>query len=67
MEIESRLRDALPQHELLLAYQPILRLAGGQAIGCEALVRWRPTGERARRERARCCHRRSCRPPRRAS
>jgi diguanylate cyclase (GGDEF)-like protein/PAS domain S-box-containing protein len=44
LEIEGRLRDALPQHELLLAYQPILRLAGGQAIGCEALVRWRPTG-----------------------
>ena len=43
-EIEGRLRDALPQHELLLAYQPILRLAGGQAIGCEALVRWRPQG-----------------------
>ncbi len=42
LEIEGRLRDALPQHELLLAYQPILRLAGGQAIGCEALVRWRP-------------------------
>ncbi|HLH15270.1 MAG TPA: EAL domain-containing protein [Solirubrobacteraceae bacterium] len=45
-EIESRLRSALPQRELLLAYQPILRLAGGQAIGCEALVRWRPTGSR---------------------
>jgi diguanylate cyclase (GGDEF)-like protein/PAS domain S-box-containing protein len=44
MELEGRLRDALPQHELLLAYQPILRLAGGQAIGCEALVRWRPAG-----------------------
>jgi diguanylate cyclase (GGDEF)-like protein/PAS domain S-box-containing protein len=44
MEIEGRLREALPQHELLLAYQPILQLAGGQAIGCEALVRWRPTG-----------------------
>jgi diguanylate cyclase (GGDEF)-like protein/PAS domain S-box-containing protein len=42
LELEGRLRDALPQHELLLAYQPILRLAGGQAIGCEALVRWRP-------------------------
>jgi len=41
-ELEGRLRHALPQHELLLAYQPILRLAGGQAIGCEALVRWRP-------------------------
>jgi diguanylate cyclase (GGDEF)-like protein/PAS domain S-box-containing protein len=42
--IEGRLRDALPQRELLLAYQPILPLAGGQAIGCEALVRWRPQG-----------------------
>jgi diguanylate cyclase (GGDEF)-like protein/PAS domain S-box-containing protein len=44
LEIEGRLRDALPRHELLLAYQPILRLAGGQAVGCEALVRWRPRG-----------------------
>ena len=43
-EIEGRLRDALPQRELLLAYQPILPLAGGQAVGCEALVRWRPEG-----------------------
>ncbi len=42
MQIGGRLRDALPRHELLLAYQPILPLAGGQAIGCEALVRWRP-------------------------
>ena len=30
-----------PSEELALAYQPILPLAGGQAIGCEALVRWR--------------------------
>jgi diguanylate cyclase (GGDEF)-like protein/PAS domain S-box-containing protein len=44
VQIEGRLRDALPQHELLLAYQPILPLAGGQAVGCEALVRWRPHG-----------------------
>ncbi|HEX5852018.1 MAG TPA: EAL domain-containing protein [Solirubrobacteraceae bacterium] len=42
MQIGGRLRDALPRHELLLEYQPILPLAGGQAIGCEALVRWRP-------------------------
>ncbi|HTU80228.1 MAG TPA: EAL domain-containing protein [Solirubrobacteraceae bacterium] len=44
LEMEGRLREALPQRELLLAYQPILRLAGGQAIGAEALVRWRPAG-----------------------
>ncbi len=44
VQIEGRLREALPKHELLLAYQPILSLAGGQAVGCEALVRWRPQG-----------------------
>jgi diguanylate cyclase (GGDEF)-like protein len=45
IEIESRLRHALPRHELVLAYQPILPLVGGFAVGCEALVRWRPAGE----------------------
>lgn len=44
LELEGHLRNALPQHELLLAYQPILRLSGGQALGVEALVRWHPTG-----------------------
>jgi EAL domain-containing protein (putative c-di-GMP-specific phosphodiesterase class I) len=42
VEIESRLRGALPRHELMLAYQPMLPLAGGRAVGIEALVRWRP-------------------------
>ena len=42
--IENRLRDALPQDELRLAYQPILPLAGGRPVGCEALVRWEPDG-----------------------
>jgi len=45
LELGGRLRDALPQRELVLAYQPILRLAGGQAIGAEALLRWRPKGD----------------------
>jgi diguanylate cyclase (GGDEF)-like protein/PAS domain S-box-containing protein len=44
LEIEGRLRHALPRHELSLAYQPILPLAGGYAIGAEALLRWRPDG-----------------------
>ncbi|HYM66957.1 MAG TPA: bifunctional diguanylate cyclase/phosphodiesterase, partial [Patescibacteria group bacterium] len=42
LAIENRLQHALPRHELLLAYQPILALGGGQALACEALVRWRP-------------------------
>ncbi len=44
-ELQGRLRDALPRQELWLAYQPILPLAGGVALGCEALVRWRPKGD----------------------
>jgi diguanylate cyclase (GGDEF)-like protein/PAS domain S-box-containing protein len=44
MDIESRLRHALPRHELLLAYQPLLPLAGGTAVGCEAFLRWHPHG-----------------------
>jgi diguanylate cyclase (GGDEF)-like protein/PAS domain S-box-containing protein len=42
VEIEGRLHHALPRHELLLAYQPIVPLMGGRAMGVEALVRWRP-------------------------
>jgi diguanylate cyclase (GGDEF)-like protein/PAS domain S-box-containing protein len=44
LKIEGLLRQALPQRELLLAYQPILPLAGGRAVGCEALLRWHPKG-----------------------
>jgi len=47
VELEERLRAALTRHELWLAYQPILPLAGGVAIACEALVRWRPQGSDA--------------------
>ena len=42
IELEALLREALPRQELMLAYQPILPLTGGQAVGIEALVRWRP-------------------------
>jgi len=42
LEIEERLLRALPHDELVLTYQPIVPLGGGRAIGCEALLRWRP-------------------------
>lgn len=42
MDIETRLRHALCRHELRLVYQPVLRLAGGGPVACEALVRWHP-------------------------
>jgi diguanylate cyclase (GGDEF)-like protein/PAS domain S-box-containing protein len=43
VELEMLLREALPRKELVLAYQPMLPLRGGQAVGIEALLRWRPT------------------------
>jgi diguanylate cyclase (GGDEF)-like protein/PAS domain S-box-containing protein len=47
LDIESRLREALPRSELSLAYQPIVPLDGDSTIGCEALLRWDPAdGER---------------------
>ena len=42
LDIERRLREALPRDELVLAYQPIFALNGGPAIACEALLRWEP-------------------------
>jgi diguanylate cyclase (GGDEF)-like protein/PAS domain S-box-containing protein len=50
VELESMLREALPRQELMLAYQPILPLTGGQAVGIEALVRWRPQRDGASEE-----------------
>ena len=44
LELEDRLNHALPRHELLLEYQPLLPLGGGRPVGCEALVRWHPHG-----------------------
>jgi diguanylate cyclase (GGDEF)-like protein/PAS domain S-box-containing protein len=42
LQIEQRLRAALPREELALDYQPIFALEGGCAAACEALLRWRP-------------------------
>jgi diguanylate cyclase (GGDEF)-like protein/PAS domain S-box-containing protein len=44
LDLEDRLDHALPRHELLLEYQPLLPLGGGRPVGCEALVRWHPHG-----------------------
>ncbi|HEX7876654.1 MAG TPA: EAL domain-containing protein [Sphingobium sp.] len=38
--IESRLRTALAQGELTLAYQPLIHLPTGEITGFEALARW---------------------------
>ena len=40
MRMESDLRQALSEQQLLLHYQPKYALASGRIIGAEALVRW---------------------------
>jgi EAL domain-containing protein (putative c-di-GMP-specific phosphodiesterase class I) len=40
MELESRLRHALREGELILHYQPKIDLTSGVLTGAEALIRW---------------------------
>jgi EAL domain-containing protein (putative c-di-GMP-specific phosphodiesterase class I) len=40
LSIESRLRTAVRDQQLLLAYQPQINLLTGRTMGVEALVRW---------------------------
>ncbi len=40
LSIESRLRTAVRNQQLMLAYQPQINLVTGRTIGVEALVRW---------------------------
>jgi diguanylate cyclase (GGDEF)-like protein/PAS domain S-box-containing protein len=44
LDVDDRLRHALPRRELHVAYQPQLRLDGRGRVGWEALVRWQPHG-----------------------
>ncbi|MDE3069906.1 MAG: bifunctional diguanylate cyclase/phosphodiesterase, partial [Acidobacteriota bacterium] len=44
LDVDDRLRHALPRHELRLAFQPQLRLDGRGRVGWEALLRWHPHG-----------------------
>jgi diguanylate cyclase (GGDEF)-like protein/PAS domain S-box-containing protein len=44
IELDKRLRNALPHNELSVVYQPMLPIDGGNAVACEALVRWHPEG-----------------------
>ncbi len=41
ISMDSRLRRALERDELHLCYQPLVEVASGAVIGCEALARWR--------------------------
>ena len=42
----ERLRGAIDRDELVVYYQPLIRLADEHPVGVEALIRWQPAGER---------------------
>lgn len=40
IRLESDLQNAIDNHELWVAYQPLLNLASGDVVGFESLLRW---------------------------
>ena len=42
LEIAHKLRKALDRKEFVIHYQPQVRLPGGDIVGVEALLRWKP-------------------------
>ncbi|MDF2672669.1 MAG: hypothetical protein K0R09_934 [Clostridiales bacterium] len=44
IELENDLRKALTKDELVLHYQPLVEIEGGNIIGMEALLRWNRPG-----------------------
>jgi PAS domain S-box-containing protein/diguanylate cyclase (GGDEF)-like protein len=40
LSLETRLREAVDQHQFVLHYQPKVSLATGKILGAEALIRW---------------------------
>jgi diguanylate cyclase (GGDEF)-like protein/PAS domain S-box-containing protein len=41
LELETQLTQAIARGEFVLHYQPQVRAADGELVGCEALIRWR--------------------------